>query len=242
MSDKTDEELKPNTDPADVAGEAGRDSSAASAPAGATDATAEEEREGGMGPAILAGVGILAVVAALVFWPAGDDKDGKGKDGADGKTAAADAQGRAGADEKGGASAKGPGGVAARNADDPSRVGKDGEPTEVEFKMNPAVRLPRGIGMAPGVPPEEPPPKFDTKEEEIEWWEAKLDRAHTQLEMRKKATERLAKWKEKAEQSDNPAEQLAQYDQRAEVVNENYRKAQAKVAELEKKIAELKGE
>jgi hypothetical protein len=176
------------------------------------------------------------VVAALVFWPSNDKAEGDKR--VDAKSGAAAAQGRSAAG-KDGPGAKGPGGVQARNVDEASRNDPSSD-AETEFKLNPAVRLPRGIGMAPGVPPEEPPPKFDTKEEEIAWWEAKLGRANTQLEMRKKATERLAKWKERAEQSDNPDQELARYDQRAEVVNENYKKAQAKVAELEKKVEELR--
>lgn len=241
MSDKTPEELNPNTGSKELEAKTAGESSAKSEPKKA--ATAEEEREGGIGPAVLAGAGILAVVAALVFWPSGDKGDGKGKDGK-GENSAVAAQGRAG-DEKEGASAKGPGGVGARNVDEASRAeggelqaGKSG----TEYKLNPAIRLPRGMGLAPAVPAEEPPPKFETKEEEIEWWEAKLDRASTQLEMRTKATARLAKWKERAEASENPDEELARYEQRAEVVNENLRKAQEKVAELEKKLAELKGE
>ena len=201
----------------------------------------EEESEGGLGPALLVGLVILAVVGALVFWPSGDAPQA-GKDGAAGGKTASAAQGRGGkADGKGGAGAKGPGGVARRDADDPARAGaaEDGAP-EAKYKMNPAIKLPQGIGLAPGVPKEEPPPKFETTEEEIAWYEAKLSRAETHLEMRRKATERLERWRKKAEESDDQAK-LAQYDQRAEVVTENFKRAQKKVKDLEDKIAELRG-
>ena len=200
-----------------------------------------EESEGGLGPALLVGLVILAVVGALVFWPSGDGPSG-GKDGAKGGKAAAAAQGRAGkADGKGGASAKGPGGIARRDADDPARAGGEEGQIEAKYKMNPAIKLPQGIGLAPGVPKDEPPPKFETTEEEITWYEQKLVRAETHLEMRRKATERLERWRKKAEESDDQTK-LAQYDKRAEVVNENYKRAQKKVKDIEAKIAELRGE
>lgn len=187
-------------------------------------------------PAILAGAGILAVVALLVFWPSGDgdaDKDGRSA------SKAGDSAGSARAGAKGGRNgAAGGGGVAPRSADDPSKLAAGG----VGGKRNPAVPRLEGMGMAPGVPSEEPPPKFNSVDEEITWYEGKLDAANTLLETRQKAVDRLPKAKERAAQGDNAEDQLARLAAREGTITQNLERAQAKVDKLEAKLAELRGE
>ncbi|MEM6292910.1 MAG: hypothetical protein AAGA54_16665 [Myxococcota bacterium] len=205
--------------------------------ANATGGDDDGEREGGLVPAILAGAGILAVVGLLVFWPSGDDED-KGKKGgkdkvADGRKAAAGAAGRNGGK---GASAQGGGGVGAR-AVDAATPGA----SATKGKVNPKV-LPTGMGMAPGVPVEEPPPKFKNVEDEIAWYETKLDKANEMVESRQKNVERLAKAKQKAEDSPDPGPAMAKYESSKRIVEANLAKAEAKVSEIEKKLADLRGE
>ncbi len=204
-----------------------------------TNATGgEDEREGGLVPAILAGAGILAVVGLLVFWPSGDDEaKGKGKNGkdkvADGRNAAGGAGGKDGGN---GASAQGGGGVGARSVDaaTPGASASQG-------KVNPRV-LPKGMGMAPGVPVEEPPPKFKNVDDEIAWYEARLDKANEMVESRQKNVARLAKAKQNAEDSPEPGPAMAKYESSKRIVEANLAKAEAKVSEIEKKLAELRGE
>lgn len=199
-----------------------------------TTGPGDESSEGGLVPAILAGAGILAVVGLLVFWPSGDDdaKDSKKKD-----DAVADGRGK-GSRTNGGKKkpdARGAGGVAARAVDDATPGGS------ASGKVNPRM-LPKSVGMAPGLPEEEPPPKFKNVEDEIAWYETKLDTANTQVDARRKNVARLTKMKEKAEDSPDPSTAMARYEKSKKIVEDNLRKAEAKVAKIEKKLAELRGE
>ncbi len=194
----------------------------------------DESSEGGLVPAILAGAGILAVVGLLVFWPSGEDdaKDAKKRDGA-----VADGRGKASRTNGGKKKpdARGAGGVAARAVDDATPGGS------AVGKVNPRM-LPKSVGMAPGLPEEEPPPKFKNVEDEIAWYETKLDTASTQVDARRKNAARLKKMKEKAEDSPDPDTALARYEKSKKIVEDNLSKAEAKVATIEKKLAELRGE
>lgn len=187
-----------------------------------------EEKEGGLLPAILAGAGILAVVGLLVFGPSGkDDEDDSAK--------SADAAGAVAARGAKGAAAS-RGGIAAREVDDPAR-----RADRSRGKLNPAVKLPP-MGMAPEVPAQsDEPPDFASVEEEIAWYERKLDEAERMLDYRKKFAERLPQVREKLEKGDNPEQQLAAFESRKKQVEENYEKAQARVEEIEAKLSELKG-
>ncbi len=188
-------------------------------------------------PAILAGAGILAVVALLVFWPSGDG--GADKDGGRSASKAGDSAGSARAGAKGGKNgAAGGGGVAPRSADDPSKLAAG----QVGGRRNPAVPRLEGMGMAPGVPAEELPPKFKSVDEEITWYEGKLDSANTLLATRQKAVDRLPKAKERAAEGDNAEDQLARLAAREGTIKKNLETAQAKVDEIEAKLAELRGE
>ena len=194
-----------------------------------------EENEGGLVPAIIAGAGILAVVALLVFWPSSEDgKDGGGKDGS-AAAAANGAGGRGGANGAGGG-AKGAGGIGARSADDPDRSGA----VAAGPRRNPAIPPLEGMGLAPAVPPEEPP-KFKTVDQEIRWYEKQLVSASSDLETRTRAKERIVKLKNDAKNSDDAEARLARVNAREKLVNENFDRAEAKVAEIEAKLAELRG-
>ncbi len=195
----------------------------------------DENSEGGLVPAILAGAGILAVVGLLVFWPSGEDDAKNAKQ--DDKTAASKSARRTSASGKDGQGpgARGAGGVAARSVDD-ARPG-----SSAVGKVNPAL-LPKKTGMAPGIPQEEPPPKFKSTEEEIAWYENKLTKANEELGNRKKNVERLAKTKQKAEDSPDSGPAMARYEKSKKIVEGNLAKAEAKVAEIEKKLEELRGQ
>jgi len=173
------------------------------------------------------------VVGLLVFWPSGDD-DAKNADKG-GDKVAAKGGGKAGAAPGGKSGARGGGGVGARAVDDatPGASAPSG-------KVNPRL-LPKNVGMAPGIPQEEPPPKFDNVDDEIAWYEKKLEKANTQLDGRKKNVERLAKAKQKAEDSDDPGA-MARYEQSKKIVEGNLTKAESRVSEIEKKLSELRGE
>lgn len=194
----------------------------------------DDSSEGGLVPAILAGAGILAVVGLLVFWPSGDgdDKDSMTKDGEVAEADGTRARSRAAAN---GLDARGGGGVAARSVDDATPG------NSAAGRVNPRL-LPKSVGMAPGIPEDEPPPKFNNVQDEITWYEGRLDTATTQLESRRKNTERLAKIKQTAEGSADPGPALARYEKSKKIVEENLAKAEAKVATIEKKLAELRGQ
>ena len=191
----------------------------------------EEKGEGGLVPAILAGAGILAVVGLLVFWPSGDE-DAKNTTQDDKSAARANSKSGSAARANGDA-ARGQGGVAARTVDDAtpgsSAVGK----------INPSL-LPKNVGMAPGIPQEEPPPKFNNVEDEIAFYEKRLEKARTELESREKNVERLAKTKQAAEDSPDPAAAMARYEQSKKIVEDNLAKAKKKIADLEEKLTSLR--
>ena len=187
---------------------------------------ASEEKEGGLFPAILAGAGILAIVGVLAFYPDGDDASGSGS-GAGGANGGASAAGAAAG------LAAGRGGVQPREAD------KANANRAVEARVNPAIKLP-APGMAPSVPPPEEPPMFTTREEEIAWYERKLETAIQMRESRKKFADRLPKVRERIERSDNPDAQLEAFESRKKIVEQNYEKAQQRVEELEQKLADLR--
>lgn len=182
-------------------------------------------------PAILAGAGILAVVGLLVFWPSGDEDAKNAKQ--DDKAASRAGSKASGAARSNADGARGQGGVAARTVDDAtprsSAVGK----------VNPAL-LPKKVGMAPGIPQEEPPPKFDNVQDEIAFYEKRLEKAKEELGNREKNVERLAKTKQAAEDSPDPTAAMARYEKSKKIVEDNLAKAKKKVADIEEKIASLR--
>lgn len=190
-------------------------------------AITSEEDEPSFLPTVLAGAGILAVAALLIFWPSDDaaDRDGAGRSGQAG-AAASDRNGKGGA---GGAA-----GVGAREADAPT--------TRPSRRRNPAIKLPETAGMAPVIPDPVPkdPPETATTEEKIAFYEKRLDQALHVRDNRKKFAERLPKVKERIEASPNPEASLKTYEQRKKIVEDNYAKAQQEVEDIEAKLAALR--
>ena len=199
----------------------------ASTSAEPTRTTAPTEARKSMMPVVIGGAAILAVFALIAFWP--------GKSTTRGTDDARKAAGAGVDGDREGRGAGGKGGVQARDYDEPSAPDRPG-------KRNPAVRLPN-VGMAPEAPApkDDTPPVFASKAEEIAWYERKLAQAQEVLEARQKFAERLPKVKEKIEQSPNAEQQLQAFEQRKKIVEDNYAKAQADVAELEKKLSGLRG-
>jgi hypothetical protein len=209
-------------DPKPAESSASASAPAESAPA-ATPAGAAEERK--LGPMIAVGGGILALAALIAFWPSDGDKPGKkGKKGNLVEAGVAEAGGAAGR-----------GGVQAREFDEAKAARTS--------RRNPAVRLPDGMGVSPqGAPQPEAPPSFASKEEEIAWYEKRLEKAMKARDDRKKFAERLPGVKERIEQSPNfSPEQLEAFKKRETVVKDNLTKAEAEVEKIEKKLAELRG-
>jgi hypothetical protein len=200
-------------------------STKASEDANPNSSGASEEKEGGLFPAILAGAGILAVIGVLFLWPSGDQAKGSASDAS--RTAA-------NAGPVASAAALGRGGVPAREADE-ANLGRAPEP-----RVNPAIQLP-AVGMAPEAPPPEPPPNFQSRDEEIAWYERKLEQAKQMRDSRKKFADRLPSVRERIEQSDNPEAQLKAFESRKKIVEANFEKAQQRVDELEAKLADLRG-
>jgi hypothetical protein len=176
---------------------------------------------GGMLPALLAGAGILLVAGLFIF--GGDDEKAADKS-KDQKTATANAQ------KSGNA-----GGVGARQTDDATQTSRP-KPT-----LNP--RIANAVvteGMAPSPNKKEVPSSFASKDDEIAYWEEELRAAETNLEMRERAAEMAPATAEKIREKGN-ADEIAQIERRLEVVNDNLEKAKTRVAEVEAKLAELRG-
>jgi len=176
---------------------------------------------------VMVGVGLLvAVFAIIALWPSDDAKKGGGKGGA----TASRTGGAAGAIA---AAGEGEGGVKPRAYDEPqqSRTGA----------RNPAVKLPP-VGMAPDtVPQDDKPPVFQNTAEEIAWYEKKLVSAQKNLESRKKFVDRLPAVRERIEKGPDAEKQLEAFEGRSKIVKDNYDRAVAMVAELERKLTELRG-
>jgi hypothetical protein len=185
-------------------------------------------------PTVLAGVGILAVAALLIFWPSDDDSKG-GKASKDKANATAKAKGAA---AKGGAGAGGrAAGVGKREVDAATK--REGSGTR-----NPAIKLPAGgRGMAP-MPEALPkdPPENATADDKIAFYEKRLDAALRLQESRKKFADRLPQVQARIEASPNPEQGMKTFEQRKTIVEDNYAKAKAEVETIEGKLAELRGE
>jgi hypothetical protein len=173
-------------------------------------------------PALLAGVGILLVAGLFIF---GGDDDKVAKEGD--KAGAASANAR---------TAKGPAsGIAAREAD------KANETTQPKPKLNPRIAnavVTEGMNPNPGKKPE--PTSFASVSEEIAYWEEQLRAAESNLEVRERAAEHAPKTEEKIRENGS-AEDLAEFQKRLVVVDENLAKAKARVEEVEEKLTALRG-
>jgi hypothetical protein len=179
-------------------------------------------------PIVVGAVDLAAVVVAIAAWP-------RSKGAEDGEKRKGNAASRAAGEPGGTAASRKGGGVAARSYDEPTQARASG-------RINPAVRLPP-VGMAPPSEPQkdEGPPTFANKAEEIAWYEKQLVLAQKRLEDRKTFYDRLPGTRERIEKGPDPVRALETFEGRKKVVEENYAKAQAEVAAIERKLSELKG-
>lgn len=178
--------------------------------------------EGSPLPAILAGVAILAVAAFLIFGSGSDEQTAQEAPGAKAGQSAMSS------DAKAGAGGRVRGGVGARSAD----RAEQGSST----RRNPKLGAPiEGLKLNPSGPPE--PPSFDTKEEELAFFEKKLERERQLLDQRARFVERV----EKAKREASSAEARGVAEGRHKIVTDNYAHQQKLVKELEAKVAGLKG-
>lgn len=194
-----------------------------------TPETAKDE-DSSLLPTVLAGAGILVVAALLIFWPSGEDEaEGKGAGKA---AAAAEGKGEAGEGGPAGRAA----GVGARAIDAPTTP-------EGRSTRNPAIKMPaggRGMAPVPEAVPKDPPAEASTADK-IAFYEKRLEQAIRVRDTRQKFVERLPDVKARVESSPNPDEGMKAFEKRKTIVEDNYTKAQADVAEIEKKLAELRG-
>ena len=160
--------------------------------------------------------------ALLIFWPTDSDPD----TGAAAGDAAGQNEDKAAPPRKGG--------IQARQFDDAKSGG------DPKVRRNPAVKIPP-VGMNPNPPPPSEPPTFETKDEERAYYEDQLFRAERILAVRKKARDRLEKIREDIEKGPNPEQQMATYESRKELVEENLNQAEKRVAEVKQKLEELGG-
>jgi hypothetical protein len=192
--------------------------------------TTPQDDEKSLLPTVLAFAAILVVAGLLIFWPSGDE-DAEGRD-AKSVAAGAEGGGAGGADGPSGRA----GGVGARQID--AATTPQGRGTR-----NPAIKMgPQGRGMAP-MPealPKDPPADAPVADK-IAFYEKRLEQAIRIRDTRKKFVERLPEVKTRVESSPNPAQGLEAFEKREKIVEDNYAKAQADVEDLEKKLAELRG-
>ena len=193
----------------------------------------EEHLEPEVRVVLLAGVGIL-LVGALFFFGGDDDKAKQ----ADNKTARNNASAQtARANGKNTASTRG--GVAGREADNANQEGRRPKP-----KLNPAIGdavVGNGMGPSPKAGAQGDPDTFESKEDEITYWEDELREANRMLEIRERAVERIPKIEEKIRNGNDPEGGLIEFEKRKEVVRKNLEKAQERVEEVEGKLEALGG-
>ncbi len=175
-------------------------------------------------PALLVGLGILAVGALVVFFPGGDDPTPV-------RATSPEPGTRAGGD---GAVR---GGIPRRAVDKAEHGARADAPRP---RINKALRhMP--TGMSETVPDRGPPESFDSPAEERAWYENALQRAKADLQVREKALTRLEKSRGKIEQAKDPAQARANYERQRAIVERNLQHAREQVAEIERKLAELDG-
>lgn len=189
----------------------------------------QKDDEQSLLPTVLAGAGILALAALLIFWPSGDGDEPKGA----GSKAAVEAEGKGGeAEGQGGRAA----GVGSRQID--AATTPEGRGTR-----NPAIKLPpggRGVAPMPEALPRDPPADASDADK-VAFYEKRLEQAVRVRDTRKKFVERLPDVKARVESSPNPEEGMKAFEKRKTIVEDNYAKAQADVDDLEQKLAALRG-
>jgi hypothetical protein len=176
---------------------------------------------GGLLPAVLAGAGILLVAGLFIF---GGDDEKTANQAKDGATANASAH----------SARSGQPGVASRQVDDATKTSKP------RPKLNP--RIANAVvteGMAPSPSKQPEPTSFESTAEEIAYWEKQLSSAESTLEMRQRAVD-YAPTSEEGLRKNGTAEDLALFQKRLVIVNDNLAKAKARVAEIEAKLEALR--
>ena len=155
-------------------------------------------------------------MAAVVDEVAGNAKDTK--------TAAASAQ-----------NANGPtGGVGSRPTDDASQTSRP------KPRLNP--RIANAVvteGMAPSPNKRTQPTSFASTDDEIAYWEEELRIAESILESRQRSADHAPSAEAKIREHGTP-EDLAEFQKRLQIVNDNLEKAKARVAEVEAKLEALR--
>jgi hypothetical protein len=127
--------------------------------------------------------------------------------------------------------AAGAGGVQRRDADEAVRRRQSGAVRVAHVPELPTLPA----------PPPEAIPDFKDKAEEIAYYERKLEVAKRSREQRLEFINRLPQAQRRAEQSDDPEAARANFERTRDVVEKNYRIADDKVKELERKLAQLRG-
>lgn len=187
--------------------------------------TQKEAEGGGILPALLAGAGILAVAALFIFGGEDDSASdaAQNKDGSAAHTANAQV---VGSDPKGG--------VAARQADAANVSGR------AKPRLNPRIAdavVTEGMAPVPNKKPE--PTSFASVEEEIAYWEKELEEANKMLEIRQRAQGHVPRQEQKARERGS-AEEIERFEERKRIVADNLDRAQARVDEVEAKLAALR--
>lgn len=189
----------------------------------------EPNEEGGMLVAALAGVGILVAVGLLIF--SGGDKEAASEGKGDDSAAAAKAQ-------AGGSSKSA---FAARDADAATRAPRDGTENKAPTaRMNPNVK---GMMVNEGIAADattRKPPTFDNPDDERDWWERQLRDAQRLQGMRQRGVEKLPEIEKSIEEAADPEQARAQFEQRRERLLKALEQSEARVAEIEAKLAELR--
>lgn len=176
-------------------------------------------------PAILAGVGILAVAGIFFFGSGEEDERSTTKNGVQRKTEAAKTTGN------------GPGRFRPREADAATSA-----PSAATHRLNPRLKNSAANSMmaeaGKGASKREVPDSFASPAAERAYWLESVKRAERMVEMRQRAVERLPKMEETMLAGRDPEQARPEFERRSAIVEQNFAKAQTK---LEQATAKLEG-
>lgn len=170
-------------------------------------------------PSLLAFVAIALLIGILLFWPKRSQDTQTENANSLTTPQAKDAELPASNRPR-------PAGISARDYDQAN--------PQPNYQRNPAIKLVDGMSHKMPEPPK-PPPTFTNKAEEIAYWQKQLEQQKHEVEQRKLFLERATRRLERAQ---NEVERERAH-QSLQIVRRNYENAQAKQAELEKKLIEL---
>jgi hypothetical protein len=197
-------------------------------------ASDQKNEEGGMLVAALAGGAILLAVALVVF-SGGDDEDASES----GDKIAASAAGNSSKSKGSSASA-----IGARKVDDANagEGGRDNDPNAGSASATPrkAHRTTRaaGEGMS-AAPVDKQPPTFETKEDELKWWNRQLDGAKQLQTRRERQMSKLPEMEAKISEAANPEAARESFEKKRERLELALQRSHEQVADLEAKVAGL---